>query len=258
MSSAKLAAKEAYFEEQKLLDISDDEGICDDEVSDRIGRAMAETYSPKSSKPARQTGSFLGPTPKEVKADFNAHTTRRRAILRDESKTLTRSATAPEVELTSSFPVTKSRTRQFSNIEGTTTSKMKRITSLPNITEIEQTPFYHRMGVLPRELKSGRNVKLADNIKLEPESKQLLRGKVVYFYPNDDVSMARRTRIHMAIRLGAAWVNKWRDDVTHILVDDASHTYTQLLRHLNRAGFPVCRSSWYARNLLTKSRKRWF
>lgn len=255
MPDTKLAAKKAYFEEQKLLDLSDDEDTCDDQAADMIGRAMAEMHSPPP-KLVRQTSSFLGPTPKEVKADFDTHTTRRRAIVRDATKTLSRSATAPEVELTQSFPVTKPRARQSSKNERTASSNMKRITSLPTMTGLDQTPFYQRMGMIPRELKSGKNVKPADNIKLESESRQLLRGKIVYFYPNDDVSMARRTRIHMLIRLGAAWVNKWRDDVTHILVDDASHTYTQLLRHLNRAGFPVCllRESRY--NLLTTGRRR--
>ena len=231
-----LAAKKAYFEEQKLLDISDDEESCNDEVADNIERAMAEM--PPPTKLARQASSFLGPTPKEVKVDFEAHTTRRRAGLRDENKTLTRSATAPEIELTQSFPVTKLRARQLSNAEGGASSK-KRVTSLPSMTGLDQIPFYQQMGVVPRELKNGKNAKPADNIKLEPKSRQLLRGKIVYFFPNDDVSMVRRTRIHMVIRLGAAWVNKWRDDVTHVLVDDANHTYTQLLRHLNRAGFPV-------------------
>ncbi|KAJ4985696.1 DNA polymerase [Stagonosporopsis vannaccii] len=237
MSEAELAAKKAYFEEQKLLDLSDDEHPCDDQVADRIERAMAEMHSPPP-KLVRQTSSFLGPTPKEVKADFDAHTTLRRATVRKAARTLNLSAKALEAEVTQSFPVTKPRTRLSTKDEGNTNSNMKRVTSLPSVTGLDQTPFYQRMGVIPRELKSGKNVKPADNIKLEPESRQLLRGKVVYFYPNDDVSMTRRTRIHMVIRLGAAWVNKWRDDVTHVLVDDASHTYTQLLRHLNRAGFP--------------------
>lgn len=256
MSESQLAAKKAYFDEQKLLDISDDEGSCDDQVADRIERAMAEAQSPKPPQLARQSSSFLGPTPKEVKADFDAHTMRRRAIIRNEPKPLIRSATAPGVDLTQSFPVTKPRTRRSSKDEGSANSKMKRVTSLPTITGLDQTPFYQRMGVTPRELKSGKNVKLADNIKLEPESRQLLRGKIVYFFPNDDISMVRRTRIHMVIRLGAAWVNTWRDDVTHIFVDDASHTYTQLLRHLNRAGFPVRALRDYILTLLTKSRER--
>lgn len=234
MSDSKLAAKQAYFEEQKLLDISDDEDSFDDEVADRIERAMAESPA----KLVRQTSSFLGPTPREVKADFDAHTLQRRAIARNQPSNMTRSMTAPEVELIESFPVTKPRARQLPG-DDTANSKMKRVTSLPPISGLDQMPFYQQMGVVPRELKGGKNVKPANNIKLEPESRQLLKGKIVYFYPNDDISMVRRTRIHMLIRLGAAWVNKWRDDVTHVLVDDASHTYTQLLRHLNRAGFPV-------------------
>lgn len=238
MTDTDLAAKQAYFDEQKLLDISDDE-VSNGDVFDRIESAMAEVQDSKPPRLARQTSSFLGLTPKEVKADFEAHTTRRRAAIRDETRTLTRSSTAPEVELTQSFPVTKPRTRQLSTVEGESNSNMKRVTSLPNMTGLDQRPFYQQMGVVPRELRNGKNVKPADNIKLLPEAHQLLRGKIVYFYPNDDVSMVRRTRIHKVIQLGAAWVNKWRDDVTHILVDDVNHTYTQLLRHLNRAGFPV-------------------
>src|SRR5690242_1911568 len=111
MPDTKLAAKKAYFEEQKLLDLSDDEDTCDDQVSDMIGRAMAEMHSPPP-KLVRQTSSFLGPTPKEVKANFDTHTTRRRAIVRDVTKPLSRSATTPEAELTQSFPVTKPRARQ--------------------------------------------------------------------------------------------------------------------------------------------------
>lgn len=51
--------------------------------------------------------------------------------------------------------------------------------------------------------------------------------------------MARRRRIHKFIQLGAAWVTNWRDDITHVMVDEASYTYTQVLKHLNRAGLPA-------------------
>ena len=88
-------------------------------------------------------------------------------------------------------------------------------------------------------MKNGKNVKIADKIKLDPEHKQLLKGKIVYFFPNDDVSMARRRRLHRIIQLGAAWVKEWRDDVTYVIVDDDNHTYSQLLRNVNKAGFPV-------------------
>lgn len=238
MSHAELAAKQAYFEKQKLLDISDDETGCKSEAFDEIESAMAEGERTKLVR--QNSSSFLGPTPKETKAEFEAHAARRRAVNRDGNQALVRSTTAPEAVLTQSFPVTKPRAQQSSQVNNNASGKIKRISSLPDMTGLDQMPFYQRMGVVPRELKNGKNVKPADNIKLEPESRQLLRGKVVYFYPNDDISMPRRTRIHMVIRLGAAWVNKWRDDITHVFVDDASRTYTQLLRHLNKAGFPVC------------------
>ena len=238
MSNAKLAAKQAYFEEQKLLDLSDDEKSDENEAFDEIESAMAEG---ERAKLVRQKSSgFLGPPPKETKAEFEAHAARRRAVNRDGNQPLVRSTTAPEAELMQSFPITKPRAWQSSHVNNNASGKTKRISSLPDMTGLDQTPFYQRMGVVPRELKNGKNVKPADNIKLEPESRQLLRGKVVYFYPNDDISMPRRTRIHMVIRLGAAWVNKWRDDITHVFVDDANRTYPQLLRHLNKAGLPVC------------------
>lgn len=239
MIDPELAAKQSYFEEQKLLDISDDETSYNDEIADKMERAMADVRAPRLS---RQPSSFLGPTPKEAKADFEAHTIRRRAVMRDETKTLARSDSASRAELTQSLLVTKPQARQLSMADGNAESNRKRVTSLPNINELEKMPFYQKMGVVPRQLRNERSVKPAYNIELHPESKQLLRGKIIYFYPNDDISMMRRTRIHKVIQLGAAWVNKWRDDITHILVDDANYTYTQLLRHFNRAGFPVCHS----------------
>lgn len=236
MIDPELAAKQSYFEEQKLLDISDDETSYNDEAVHEMERAMADVPPPRLS---RQPSSFLGPTPKEVKADFETHTTRRRAVLRDQTKTLTRSATASGAELTQGLLVAKPRARKLSMMGSNAEGKKKRVTSLPDLTELGKMPFYQQMGVVPRQLRNEKNVKPAHDIELQPESKQLLRGKIIYFYPNDDISMMRRTRIHKVIQLGAAWVDKWRDDITHVLVDDANYTYTQLLRHFNRAGFPV-------------------
>ncbi|KAF1943238.1 hypothetical protein EJ02DRAFT_502272 [Clathrospora elynae] len=234
MSERELLAKEAYFEEQALLDLSDDEQNPPDEVSETLERALADS---RATLPPRKTSSFLGPTPKERQADFETHTTRQRAVVRGAHKQI-RPETAPESELTKSFSITKPRALQAAKSDGDNCNKLKRVSSLPDLAGKDLAPFYKSSGVIPRELKSGKNVKPADNIRLEPDYKQLLKGKVVYFYPNDDISMVRRTRIHKVIQLGAAWVNRWRDDITHIMLDDESYTYTQLLRHLNRPGFP--------------------
>jgi DNA polymerase IV len=239
MSDKGLSAKEAYFQEQALLDLSDDERDFSDADQNVIGRALADSKAmpPPPTLEGRRS-SFLGPTPKERQAEFEAYTKKHRPDSRDSGLKLARSSTAPEAELTKNFPVTKSRGGLLSN--AVSISKLKRVTSLPDLASVNQIPFYKQMGSIPRELKNGKNVKPADKIKLEPEHKQLLKDKVIYFYPNDDISMPRRMRIHKVIQLGAAWVNRWRDDVTHVMLDDASYTYGQLLRHVNKPGFSVC------------------
>jgi DNA polymerase IV len=237
MSDNDLASKQAYFDEQALLDLSDDERDFSNNSPSVLDCALEHSKAMPPPTLEKSKSSFLGPTPKERRAAFEAHTTKHRPITRESGLNLVRSSTAPEAELTKSFPVTKPRSGVSHTVAGK--NKLKRIASLPDMPALDQTPFYKQIGTVPRELKNGKNVKLADNIKLEPEHKQLLKGKIVYFYPNDDISMVRRTRIHKVIQLGAAWVNRWRDDVTHIMLDDANYSYTQLLRHLNKAGLPV-------------------
>jgi DNA polymerase IV len=237
MSDNELTAKEAFFEQQALLDVSDDEQDVPNESLAVLERALEDSKAMPPPTMEKTGSSFLGPTPKERRAEFDAHTAKNRTLTRESGPTLARSSTAPEAELMKTFPVIKPGGAQVSHVQ--TTTKLKRVASLPDIACIDQTPFYKQLGIVPRELKNGKNVKLADNIKLEPEHKQLLKDKVVYFYPNDDISMVRRMRIHKIIQLGAAWVNRWRDDVTHIMMDDSNYTYGQLLRHLNKAGFSV-------------------
>jgi DNA polymerase IV len=243
MSSNDLSAKEAYFEEQSLLELSDDEQEPPSESYSVIDRALEDTKAMPPPTLKKQSSSFLGPTPKEQRqADFEAHAAKQRADRRSSHLQLVRSSTAPETELSKSFPVTKPRSGQLAGVQSA--NKLKRVSSLPNMTSVSQTPFYKQMGVVPRELRNGKNVKPADNIKLDPEHKQLLKDKIVYFYPNDDISIARRRRIHKLIQLGAAWVKIWREDITHIMLDKKEdggedYTYGQLLRHLNKPGLPV-------------------
>jgi DNA polymerase IV len=239
MLDSSLSEKEFYFQQQDLLHLSGDDEDASNESLRIIDDALAESRTMLPPSNIRRPGSFNGPTPKEMqaRAEFEDHTTERRTNTRNIGQ-LTRSSTLPGLETATSFPITKSRLPSSSNIHNET-RKLKRVSPLPEVDVKIQVPFYKQVGVIPRDLKNGKNVKPADSIKLEPESKQLLRHKVVYFYPNDDVSMIRRTRLHKIIQLGAAWVKTWREDVTHVMVDDANHTYGQLLRHLNRAGFPV-------------------
>jgi DNA polymerase IV len=239
MSDSELLAKETYFQEQALLDLSDDEPYIPNESVINLERALEESKEMQPPSLSKQTSSFLGPTPRERQIQFEEYTQKRRVSDRQTNQKLTRSSTAPQAEPTENSQTTRPRNGLVTST-ASGKSRLKRTISLPLTIDKECTPFYKRVGIIPRELKSGKSVKPANDIKLVPEHKQLLKDKIIYFYPNDDISMARRRRIHKAIQLGGAWVNKWSDDITHIMLDDETYTYTQLTRHLNRPIPPVC------------------
>ncbi|KAF2800854.1 hypothetical protein K505DRAFT_291764 [Melanomma pulvis-pyrius CBS 109.77] len=234
--------KEAYFKQQELLDLSDDEPgfsagclIVERAIAD--SRAMAPPPSL-----VRQRSSFLGPTPRERQAELQARNLKKRSIARPDQD-MARSTTKPDMDVSSSFPSVKPKQKRSpSPKQAGLRKRLKHTISLPDPISADgnqdQTPFYKQIGVIPRELRNGKSIKLANHIQLYTEPRQLLKGKIIYFYPNDDVSMARRQRIHKVIQLGAAWVVNWRDDITHIMMDEDIYTYSLLLRHLKKTELP--------------------
>jgi DNA polymerase IV len=240
MPDKTLQDKVAYFQEQELLDISDGDGKFSNGECVFVDFDIMPPPVPPT-KLVRQSSSFLGPTPRERQKEFETLTIGQPTVPHTNSPVLTCSVTTlePDVTITRSFPITKPRQRPSPSYD-TPRANLKKIASMPDLMVQDDVPFYKRMGTVPRELKNGKNVKLAGNINLDPEDKQLLKNKIVYFFPNDDVSLARRRRLHKIIQLGAAWVKEWRDDVTHVMVDEGNYTYSQILRSINKAGFPVC------------------
>ncbi|KAG9186851.1 DNA polymerase IV [Alternaria panax] len=234
MSDDQLVAKEAYFKEQEFLDIPNNERDIPNDSVDKLEQALEESKTMGPAALMRQTSSFLGLTPREA---FEAHTRKLRARERQAGHRLMRSSTVPEPELFRSSSATKSRGRLKATVAAPK-SKLKRVLSLPETADKDLTPFYIRVGDVPREYRNKKNPKPATNIQLEPEHKQYLKGKIVYFYPNDDIPNDRKFRIHKVIQLGAAWVKTWREDITHVIVDDEKHTYDKLLKHLNLPGLP--------------------
>ncbi|KAF2447661.1 hypothetical protein P171DRAFT_407992 [Karstenula rhodostoma CBS 690.94] len=231
MADKELQEKVAYFRQQDLLDLSDEEKEARDPGLLAAERFLAASTPMPPPPPIRRGSSFLGPTPRERQQEFEDHATKHRAVGRERGSSLMRSSTAPE-PTTQSFPVATLKQRH-----GAPQGLLKKTASMSDLGAHDQTPFYKRMGEIPRELKNA-NAKTATDIVVEPEHKQLLKEKIVYFFPNNDISMARRLRIHKIIQLGAAWVKNWRDNVTHVIFDDDKNTYPQLLRRLNRAGVP--------------------
>ncbi|KAI8941349.1 hypothetical protein NX059_002574 [Plenodomus lindquistii] len=239
MSDKDLSAKKAYFQEQDLLDVSDDEQYQTSRTSKVIERTLTDPKAMPPPRLIRYSSSINGPTPKEMQAqaEFEAHTKRQRAALRPEDQKLEATSTAPESNVAKSFPVTLPKPDLPPN-RGKRGVRLKRTTSLPEVPVT--IPFYRRMGDVPRTLTKGRKKAVpADDIKVRPEDRQLLKGKIVYFYPNDDDDNLRRIRLHKIIELGAAWVRSWRDDVTHIVTDYKTVTYDGLLAHLKNEGLSV-------------------
>lgn len=190
MSDKALEDKVAYFKEQGLLDVSDDESGFPDEGLLIAERALADTKAmpPPIPRLVRQRSSFLGPTPKEKQAEFEAYSRKHRAHGRAQDLTLVRSETAPETNtsieaiVSSSFPSAKPTPKPALEKPGAGT-KLRRNMSLPDMSSAthsqDQIPFYKQFGVVPRELKNGKKVNLADKITLLPEPSQLLRGKII-------------------------------------------------------------------------------
>ncbi|KAJ4296694.1 hypothetical protein N0V90_006742 [Kalmusia sp. IMI 367209] len=231
MSDQKLQEKIDYFQQQDLLDLSDDERLFPD-TGFLVGELLlVDAKAMPPPRFVRQQSSFLGPTPRQRQQEFETHTTRQRTEVRQSNRDPAYSVRAPN-PATKRSPITKPKQRSSPPHQ-----TLKKTASVSDLRMQDETTFYRRLGDTPRELKNT-NAKPAVNIKVEPEHKQLLKGKIVYFFPNNDISMPRRHRIHKIIQLGAAWVTTWRDDVTHVVFDDETQTYVQLLRHLNKAGLP--------------------
>ncbi|KAF1968319.1 hypothetical protein BU23DRAFT_592136 [Bimuria novae-zelandiae CBS 107.79] len=230
MSDEDSHEKVTYFQQQDLLDISDDEKDFPDPGLLAAERLLANAKAMPPPRTVRRGSSFLGSTPRQRQQEFEAHATRQRSARR-EDPSLVRSSTAPE-PVAKSFPEAVTNTADLQPH-----AKLKKTASMSDLTSPAKIPFYRRLGETPRDLKLV-NAKPAVNIKVEPDQKQLLKEKIVYFFPNNDISAVRRRRIHKVIELGAAWVTSWREDVTHVMFDDASQTYSHLLRHLNRASLP--------------------
>jgi len=229
MTDQDLKEKASYFQQQDLLDLSDDETGFPDAGLLAAERALVDTKAMPPPPTLAHQRSFLGPTPRERQQEFETHPSKKAR------HSLSQRRTAPE-PTERSIPATQPEKAPPSPGR-VRPRKLKKTASMSEFAMNDEKQFYKRMGAIPRELKN-KNAKLADNINMEPESKQVLRGQLVYFYPNNDTSSVRRIQIHKIIQLGAAWVKIWRDDVSIVIVDE-DQTCCQLLRHLNRTGFPV-------------------
>ena len=164
--------KQEYFRQQEPLDLFDDEmGLS--EMSLAVGRAIMDS---RVMPPLldQQRSSFLGLTPREKRAQFEAYTLKKRASARP-SERLRQSTTEPCVDIVRRFPSAESNEGLLSTPKQSSSRKRLKHKTPP----LDPTLFYRRVGVIPRELTGGKNARPAMNIQLVPEARRLLRGKIV-------------------------------------------------------------------------------
>ena len=66
----------------------------------------------------------------------------------------------------------------------------------------------------------------------------MLRLTITVFFPNNDISPARRFRIRKAMEWGATWIKEWEGAITHVIVDKAL-CYKDLLKLVKVDALPV-------------------
>ena len=187
-----------------------------------------------SKSSSRKKHGFLGPTPKEREAECRARMKNSCPTLLHKEPGSSHLGSGSAVGTASLVPSSSSR----SSPAGAAALPKAVSTCASTSDSASETTFWTRVGDVPLALGRGKGKKLA-NITLVPEAKQVFHGKVIYFFPNDDINAVRRQRIHKVIEYGAAWVKRWRSDVSHIIVEDDNRTYLQLLKHLNLSCLPV-------------------
>ncbi|KAF7719400.1 Uncharacterized protein PECH_004895 [Penicillium ucsense] len=74
-------------------------------------------------------------------------------------------------------------------------------------------------------------------IKLVPEGQRIFKDFVIFFFPNNDVSPARRLRIQRAREYGAQWATEWIDSITHVVMDK-DLTWSDLAKFLGLEYLP--------------------
>ncbi|KGO75913.1 DNA polymerase family X [Penicillium italicum] len=76
-------------------------------------------------------------------------------------------------------------------------------------------------GTMPT-IKSGgppHKKRKTNSAKIIPDDKQIFKGLIFFFFPNNDISPFRRLRIQRAQDYGARWSRNWDTDITHVIMD---------------------------------------
>lgn len=115
--------------------------------------------------------------------------------------------------------------------------KRTRVREEANVITPSLTGDFSKTDSSKTGLTARRKRKRGQSLEIMPESQQLFKGFLFYFFPNNDIAPARRARIRKAMEWGALWVKEWKDGITHVVVDD-NLCYNDLLSFLKVSALP--------------------
>lgn len=139
-------------------------------------------------------------------------------------RSLSRTTSAPLPKPSTSIPRVPT-TRTASPLQQTATHSVK------DKKIYENAPV---TGMKAVTSETSRKRKRAESFNLMPESRQVFKGCLFYFFPNNDINSARRFRIKKAKEYGAIWEPEWKEGITHVIADRGL-TYDDLLKWLKQA-----------------------
>ncbi|KIW32120.1 uncharacterized protein PV07_03690 [Cladophialophora immunda] len=121
------------------------------------------------------------------------------------------SQTAPQPEPKSELQPPRPRASSSAPIP---TKKKKPPRAKRNVTDLSNIEARMNGSGLPRLKPLPKRVKMGSI----PPDRQIFKGLVFFFVPNNDDDPGTRIRIHQSIQYGARWAHEFFEEVTHIIV----------------------------------------
>ena len=106
-----------------------------------------------------------------------------------------------------------------------------------NFSAMSQANQSSRRRSTESTLSRLRKVRKTSSSSSVPESRQIFKGFVFFFTPNDDVSPARRMRIQRSVEFGARRATEWCTGITHVIVDKGL-TLADVVKYLKVDAIP--------------------
>ncbi|KIW67262.1 hypothetical protein PV04_06527 [Phialophora macrospora] len=217
-----LSAEEKKEKDQFFRDLDRLEALDEDE-QEEMTLGFPESRPVKSLNKPIASIPRATPAPSEEVIDEKTPLGRKRKPSQDAAQPDQQAARQPPLARSSTLP------EQQPNEQGPPIPRLGRAATVPERGSIEarhpklRTKFTDLSNVTERLKGEGRPKlkplpKFAAKTKPIDPDRQIFKGLVFFFVPNNDDDAGTRIRIHQAVQHGAIWTHEFCEEVTHIIV----------------------------------------